>query len=180
MPYRVLTAAVALSVATAAGFMRERPPEAHTGGFGEPTCQECHFGEPLNQAPGVVRLIGLPEAYEPGRRYEIKVLLTAPELQVGGFELAARFNDARQAGRFEPTTPGALVTRSQAGIEYITHTLEGIAATRDTVRWAIIWHAPPVSETRPVVFHLAGNASNDDASPLGDHIHTATLTVPAR
>jgi hypothetical protein len=159
--------------------MRERPPEAHTGGFGEPTCMECHWGEPLNQPPGAVRIIGLPDTYEPGRRYELTVLLTAPQLQVGGFELAARFADAHQAGRFEATTAGAVVTRSQASIEYITHTLEGIAATRDTVRWAIIWTAPS-SETRPVVFHLAANAANDDASPLGDHIHTATVTVPAR
>jgi hypothetical protein len=159
--------------------MRERPPEAHTGGFGEPTCQECHLGEPLNQPPGAVRIIGLPDAYEPGRRYELAVQLTAPQLQVGGFELAARFADAHQAGHFEATTAGAVVTRSQASIEYITHTLEGIAANRDTVRWAIIWTAPS-NETRPVVFHLAANAANDDASPLGDHIHTGTVTVPSR
>jgi hypothetical protein len=172
----VLAAAAALSVATAAAFMREKPPEAHTGGFGEPTCQECHTGEPLNQAPGAIRIAGLPQSYEPGRAYPLTVFVTAPELKVGGFELAARFADGKQAGRFEATTPGATVTKSQAGIEYISHTLEGIAATRDTVRWAILWRAP--SEARqPVTFHLAGNAANDDASPLGDHIHTATTTV---
>ncbi len=175
----MLIAAVGLSGATAATFLREKPPEAHTGGFGEPTCEHCHWGEPVNAQPGSVRILGLPQSYEPAHAYALTILVTAPGLQVGGFELAARFPDARQAGHFEASGPGATVTLSAAGVEYISHTLEGVGARQDTVRWSIIWHAPAEAR-QPVQFHIAANASNDDASALGDHIHTAAMTVSPR
>ena len=175
LPFRILTAAIALSVATAATFMREKPPEAHTGAFGEPTCQECHSGEPLNQAPGTVTIFGLPQFYSPGKSYVVTVTLSAPELQVGGFQMTARFDNGQQAGRLEASSTGTTVSALR-GIEYASHTLEGIAATRNKVRWAVVWHAPEEARMT-VVFNVAANASNDDASPLGDHIYTAKATT---
>jgi len=174
----ILAAAVVFS-ATAARVLREKPPEAHTGGFGEPTCEHCHSGEPLNAPGGVLRIDGLPQSYEANHTYPLTVLLIAHELNVGGFEIAARFSDANQAGHFEVIAPGTIVTTSKAGIEYVSHTLEGVAALRDTVRWSFVWHSP-ADARRAVSFHAAANASNDDASPLGDHIYTSTVTVSAR
>ena len=155
--------------------MREKPPEAHTGAFGEPTCQECHFGEALNQEPGNVRIIGLPQYYTPGRAYQFAVVLTAPELKVGGFQLTARFENGRQAGRLEAANAGIVVSVSK-GVEYVSHTLEGISAKNNTLRWELVWQAP-AEAGGTVVFNVAANASNDDASPLGDHIHTAKIPV---
>ena len=39
------------------------------------------------------------------------------------------------------------------------------------------WTAP--AGDAPVIFHAAGNASNGDASPLGDFIYTATASSGA-
>ena len=43
--------------------------------------------------------------------------------------------------------------------------------------WTFAWVAPAVAAA-PVVFHIAANAADDDASPLGDVIHVASTTVP--
>ena len=51
----------------------EEPPPAHTGGFGEPTCLQCHFDGALNEPGGELRVEGLPEAYMPGETYTLDV-----------------------------------------------------------------------------------------------------------
>ena len=75
------------------------PPIAHTGGFGEPTCRVCHQGEPLNAAGGTLRIEGLPGRYEPGRTYELVVVLRRDGMGRAGFELSARLaGEGAQAG----------------------------------------------------------------------------------
>ena len=57
-------------------------------------------------------------------------------------------------------------------VTYVQHTRNGSAvSTPGAARWQVEWTAP---ESRVnVVFHVAANASNDDASPLGDYVYTA-------
>jgi hypothetical protein len=56
-------------------------------------------------------------------------------------------------------------------ITYVQHTKAGaVVPTTGTARSVFEWTAPSTSGT--VVFHVAGNASNRDASPLGDFIYT--------
>ncbi|HSL71132.1 MAG TPA: choice-of-anchor V domain-containing protein, partial [Longimicrobiales bacterium] len=172
-------AAVAVGTTAALPWYREQPPLAHTGGFYEPTCLTCHQGEPLNQPPGSVQLLGLPDKYEPGQELSLTLLLTAPGLRVGGFQLTARFRDGRHAGRFQVGDRRAAVARAESGVEYVSHTREGTAAGKDTIRWSIQWTAP-ARANGDVLFHFAGNASNDDASPLGDHIHLGQAVLAER
>jgi hypothetical protein len=174
----------ATTVATAPLLHREKPPEGHTGGFGEPTCAQCHLWDGSDAPPAKLRLTGLPEMFEPGQRYALTVTLTSPDLQVGGFQLAARYADgprrARQAGLF--VVDGKLVGRSRVdstGIDYVYHTLLSVGARRDTLRWHFTWTAP----TRPagaIEFNLAANVSNDDASNIGDHIFSDSIRVRPR
>jgi len=64
-------------------------------------------------------------------------------------------------------------------VEYIQHTKTGSAplATGEG-RWTILWTAPPAA-TGPIRFDAAANAANDDASPLGDFVYTASVSSAA-
>jgi hypothetical protein len=63
------------------------PVAARTGGFGEMTCQECHWENPINEPSGRLTLLGTPATYTPGARYSIIVDLARPGLVYGGFQL---------------------------------------------------------------------------------------------
>ena len=169
---------VALSAVTAVVLHREGPPAAHTGGFGEPTCATaCHLGEELNAAGGQLQLLGAPARYEPGRRYTLTVLLRRTPLAIGGFELAARFEDGAQAGVLRSIDRRVRIA-AENGIQYAHHTPYGISARADALRWQIVWQAPVQPGT--VIFHVAANASNDDASNLGDFIYTMSARTFGR
>ena len=151
------------------------PPLAHTGGFGEPTCAACHAGDPVNTGGGSLSIDGVPATWRAGRTYRIVVTLRRDGLARGGFEIAARFPDGRQAGRFAATDSSARVsTDTTTRLEYAHHTLSGTrAAVRaSAARWILSWTAP-ASGPASIVFDAAAVASNDDDSNLGDFVHTA-------
>src|SRR5271157_1036036 len=50
----------------------EGPPSGVTGGFGEPTCVDCHTGTPLNGGGGKVTITA-PQSYSSGVTYPIAV-----------------------------------------------------------------------------------------------------------
>lgn len=176
-------AAVAVSAATlTAAFTLHRypdgPPPGHTGGFGEPTCNACHFDGALNDPAGSAILAGVPAAYVPGATYTITVAVARPGLRAGGFQLAARFvagdRAGRQAGVLTPVnTRAAVVDDREVGVSYAQHTFEGTEPVApDTARWRLEWTAPAAGGA--VAFHVAANAADGDASPFGDWIYTAS------
>jgi hypothetical protein len=147
------------------------PVPARTGGFGEMTCYQCHWDNPLNDSGGRLSLTGVPDTYIPGERYPITVAIAHPELVKGGFQMAARFEDGTNAGDFRsPDQLTAAMSDPESHITYVQHTSLGSRKTQGESRWEVEWIAP--AGGRPVVFHVAGNASNGDASPLGDFIYT--------
>jgi hypothetical protein len=150
------------------------PIPARTGGFGEMTCYQCHWDNPLNDPAGRLSLAGAPDTYIPGERYLITVAIAHPELVKGGFQMSARFEDGRNAGAFHNSDPLTEPIRDEQGrITYIQHTARGsVTPTTGESRWTVEWAAP--ADGGAVSFHLAGNASNGDASPLGDFIYTAS------
>ena len=159
----------------------ENPPAAHTGGFGEPTCQQCHFSASLNAEGGTLLLEGLPETYTPGQSVRLTVRLTHAVLQRGGFQLSARFSEGpqagRQAGRLHPVKEQRVEVRSTAdSVQYAHHTPAGTEpAAPGRIAWTLQWDAP-ASAKGPVAFHLAANAANDDASAFGDFVYTREAT----
>jgi hypothetical protein len=157
------------------------PPPAVTGGFKEETCRMCHYDYGLNDPAGSLRLEGIPEKYAAGERYTINVRLSHPQLERGGFEIAARFADGNrageQAGAFE-TLDGrtALVKGTNPAIQYARQTRSGSAPeTKGSIQWSIQWRAPE-DAAGPVVFHAAANAANYDDSPLGDFPYALEMT----
>jgi hypothetical protein len=168
-------------VATAASAWGDGPPPGHTGGFREPTCLRCHADKPVDDPLGAAAILGLPDTFEPGETYELLVAITRPGLVRAGFQLAARSlhadSSVTQAGTFRVTGPALTIVRHER-IEYLQHTSEGTQVARpDTAVWTVGWMAP--LETSTVTFHLAANATNDDASEFGDFIYLVELRVYA-
>ncbi len=160
----------------------DQPPPARTGGFGEQTCQECHWGS-VNDPAGSLTLEGLPKSYAPAHKYSLNVTVQHPDLGRGGFQLSARFargdRTGEQAGHLHPLDESVeILKESNSQVEYAVHTRKASRpAAASTASWSLVWEAPPSS--RPVAFHLAANAANDDDSPLGDFIYTLSIVKSA-
>ena len=148
------------------------PPPAHTGGFGEPSCRACHFDYELNEPGVMVHLDSLPQTYEPGKTYGLRLRAHHADLKRAGFQLSARFEDGTQAGSFLLPDTALLQLRGTGGIDYLQHTAAGAdQTTGDSISWRFLWVAPPTAQQR-VSFHVAVNVANGDASEFGDRIFT--------
>jgi hypothetical protein len=165
---------------------KEGPLPNMTGGFGDASCHSCHFDNPINAAGGALMLSGVPAAYQASRRYAVTVQLTKTGLKRGGFEISARFAQGsrrgRQAGAWRTLDARVQLQSSKDGrVQFAQHTTSGtLAQSRGTLSWTLEWSAPDAARV-PVQFNVAGNASNDDASPLGDFIYVAErLAAPQR
>lgn len=160
---------------------REGPLPAMTGGFGEQTCRTCHFDNAANGEGGSLRIEGVPDAYTPGREYAITIEILRPETKRGGFEMAARFAEGplkgQQSGMLRAVGDRTQIVRAPGSdVQYVQHTKAGSElASVGRGRWTVHWTAPD-GALAAVIFNIAANASNDDASPLGDFIYTAART----
>ena len=163
--------------------MRDQPPLAHTGGFGEPTCIVCHFDGTLNDSAGSLTIEGVPARHQPGKRYRLTITVRHPELKLAGFELASRFatgpDSGRQAGVLSTIDERAKVTTDDGThVQYAHHMRSGTTPLPPGVgRWTVEWVAPTAGSAQ-VVIHVAANAANDNDSPLGDYIFARSVSVP--
>lgn len=178
LPALLACTTAATSAAAGRALSLHGPEPAHTGGFGEPTCRRCHFDGPERPTDASVSIEGLPAAWEPGRSYPLTVVLTGTDVRRGGFQLAVRSADARQAGALAPADSGT-ATRVHEGVTYLGHLPAGtLPDAAGAVRWSVVW-AAPADTHGTVVFHVAANAANDDNSEFGDRIVAAAAEVPA-
>lgn len=152
------------------------PPPGHTGGFGEPTCTECHSDRPLNEGAVSIRIRGIDSVYAPGAPIRLEVVFEQPELEMAGFQLAARWLDSKdagsQAGAFRALNDRIEVLTASSGVQYVQHTFTGTSPAQSGLAvWAVEWTAPEVGEgPGAVAIDVAVNAANDDFSEYGDRI----------
>ena len=177
-----LAAAASLAAANSAR-VHGRPypfgaPPGTTGGFGEPTCVQCHFGNVLNDPTGSLTIEGLPERYTHGQAYRLIIRLRRPRMAAAGFQLSARTAAGAQAGTCAAETGATAVkVETAAGIHYAGHTEPGSRlATPGAAEWRVVWTAPT---NGPVTFNAAANAADDDHSPLGDYVYASVRNLPA-
>lgn len=169
------TAALVLAALSAPAF-QDGPPVRSTGGFGEDTCQGCHFTGVLDDPPGRIDLTGLPERFVPGATYTLVVTLAHPELATAGFQLTVRdAADGAQAGALEipDGEHGRVGTTEARGVTFAHHALDGTrpgAAGRG--RWSVSWTAPKSAAS--VVVHAAAVVGDGDASQAGDRVYALT------
>jgi hypothetical protein len=183
MPVAAFSMIVAMGLAAStmnARATRDRPPPAHTGGFGEPTCQSCHDDLPANRGPGTLRITGIHDGlFHPGQAYDLHVELEDLHLRAAGFQLTARFRDGSQAGQFEVPSAetGRIAATLAGGIVFMHHLYDGTeVATRGAARWSVRW-LPPEGAGGTVVLHAAAVAADNDLSNLGDNVYTAELLL---
>jgi hypothetical protein len=174
-----LVGAALLCLATFASASSAGPPPARTGGFGEMTCHECHWDNPVNDPAGSLMLSGIPASYTPGEAYTITVSVAHSDTTRAGFQLSARSDAANATAGQLRASDATTRTVVEKGITYVSQADAGSKkVTNATATWTVEWRAPASGE--PVIFHVAGNAANGDASPLGDYVYTATATSTAR
>jgi hypothetical protein len=182
----ILPAAVILIV-PAIALYEHRPPPGHTGGFGEPTCADCHFDNPVNADGGVLRIEGLPETYSPGERYVLSITLQRPELRRAGFQMSARFSEDGKGSARAGEQAGELIAIDEAvevvsfrGTRYAHHTRTGTRVPHSgSAKWLLEWQAPLTPGV--VSIDLATNAANGDGSAFGDFIYQTSLRIsPAK
>lgn len=171
-----VVAALALPLALHASVAGLVP--ARTGGFGEMTCQQCHWENALNDPAGRLTVEGIPQAYTPGEQYPITVTLARSGIGRAGFQLSARedginMNAGNDAGLLAGDDDRVTVLAGKR-VSYAQHSPGGVQASTGTQVWKLTWTAPVDG---PVVFHVAANAANGDDSPLGDYIYTAIVTT---
>jgi hypothetical protein len=150
-----------------------------TGGFGEPTCQYCHFEAQLDAGSGKLTIDGVPDAYAAGATYTITLTLVHPGVVAAGFEIAARFEKSgAQAGMLapEPDQTDRIEVTTETDVQYAHHLRAGTTpVATDTARWRLLWTAPP--DAGRIVFHAVGNAANGDDSPLGDFVYAVSAST---
>jgi hypothetical protein len=181
-----------LSIAFAGTASPEAAPYADgaapgfSGGFKEQSCDACHFEADVNVEPGQLTISGVPERYAGGERYELTVTLTRPEMRIGGFQLAARFEaNGAQAGMLAPRPADAKLIKveTSGGVQYANQLKAGtVLTTPGTARWTLIWTAPTRSgpaPSGPVLFHASANAANNDDFAGGDYVYTAVARSQA-
>ena len=116
----------------------------------------------------------MPESYQLGQTYPLKVLISHPGQSRWGFELASRFAaSGAQAGQLVSVDGLTQVVQS-GGIQYIEQTSLGTqtGVPNGPVEFQLNWIAPDPS-AGPVSFNAAGNAANGNFNNSGDYIYTA-------
>lgn len=155
-------------------------PPGTTGGFREPTCQMCHFGNELNDPAGSLTIEGLPERYTPGQAYRLIIRLRRPQMAAAGFQLSARTAAGAQAGTLAVSDSASSVqVQTSGGVHYAGHTEPGSRLeTPGAAAWPILWTAP-ATPSGPITLSAAANAGDDDRSPLGDYVYALERTARA-
>lgn len=143
---------------------------AYTGGFGEQSCHSCHFDYDLNQPEGGLSISGINETFEAGQDYKITLSVKREDMNRAGFQMTARFEDGFQAGQFELHENLTTTPNIDNDISYLQHAVGKVEAENGKKKWQITWTAPDQTD-QPVIFNIAANAANGDASAFGDWIY---------
>ncbi|HEX6983119.1 MAG TPA: choice-of-anchor V domain-containing protein [Balneolaceae bacterium] len=152
---------------------------AFTGGFGEETCRSCHFDYDLNPEGGSLSVSGIGEEISPGEILNIQITVRRNDLGKAGFQLSARFTDGSQAGRFKiKDNERVMFTEAVPdSLQYIQHSEAGTKPVKSGVNsWTVAWQAPESIE-KAIIFNVAANAANGDASEFGDFIYAEEIRV---
>lgn len=149
---------------------------AYTGGFGEQSCHSCHFDYDLNQPEGELIFSGIEDEYQAGREYKLSLTVKRKDINRAGFQMTARFGDGSQAGSFTITEELSTTPNIENRVTYLQHAVGKVEAEGVKKNWQITWKAP-AERSEPVIFNIAANAANGDASEFGDWIYVKEIEV---
>jgi putative transposon-encoded protein len=150
------------------------PPAGNTGAPGETTCSNCHIPNPGNGQFTIVA----PASYTLGQTYQITVRhqTTDSTRKRWGFQMTA-LAGTTPAVAFSNLTGNTQVIDGASERKYIEHTSAGTFASQTGgAFWTFNWTAP-ATNIGAVTLYAAGNEANNDGTPDGDQIYTATATI---
>ncbi len=176
------------------------PPAGRTGaptdGPATQTCGACHRNAAaLPQVPNTeggsvaVSVVN----YIPGQKQTIGVRITDTAGLRWGFQLTARLktDETKVAGTFTANDdirvrcgPAALGDTSPAApcngeVEFASHSLAATKpGTPNPGLFSVEW-TPPAANVGEIIFYVAGNATNNSNTNVGDHIYTTNVTIQA-
>ncbi len=162
-------------------------PVSSTGAPGEVNCTTsgCHDDGSLNtgSAQTFLKIEGNPQAYTPGKSYDVTVQITDTDVVRFGYQLVALTNDGKNAGNFtildEDRTQILQNHLKLTDRQYATYTYDGTAALKTGENeWKIKWTAPE-DNAGDVQFYLATVSANDDNTDKGDRVYTMSRVLAA-
>lgn len=129
------------------------------------SCASCHFDSAAVMESNSITFSGGGRSFKAGQSYSMVLIFEKNGFAKAGFLVSA------SAGTFSnPRDWKIEIGNAQARSSSPQDSTDG------RVLWDIEWHAPEtLDEIDDIIFHLAVNAANDDASPLGDEIHFRTF-----
>ena len=171
---------VASSLCLLAGLALARssgPPVDHVAiPWSEPSepksCTACHTGF-ADTGPGSLRLLGLPDRYEPDTEYELVVELLEPWRSRYGFELAVVSPELEQAGSLAAGDPSLtqIVFDASRQLDFLSQRAAGSLPFDPAGNsWSFRWLAPP-EPAAPIAFYLCGVSGDGDGSPRNDRVY---------
>lgn len=174
--YFILAALLALAVLTMSSIKSSyEPPLVRTGAPGEATCGSagCHDNMP-NSETGSLDLSFSRQHYQPGDTISFALSVHDDTASRFGFELTVLNSDNERAGNIISVSDNSTIRiDDNNNRQYASHRI----ASENNL-WTVQWVAPD-SAVGEVSFYAAGNASNNDGEPSGDHIYTDTGTLSA-
>ena len=150
------------------------PAPGNTGAPGETTCTNCHIANPGN---GLFTIIA-PASYVLGQTYQITVRHQTADSsrKRWGFQMTA-LAGSTPAVAFSNLNGNTQILDGAGGRKYIEHTSIGTFANQvGGAVWSFNWTAP-ATNIGAVTLYAAGNEANNDGTPDGDQIYTATATI---
>lgn len=157
---------------------RDGPPPGFSGGFGEPGCDGCHFGGPVDDGVGKLTIDGIGDSYTPGASYSISVSLTRPGMKLAGFQITTRFAaNGDQAGELVvgPSHDQAIGITVDRNVQYLFQRANGATPVGDSLRWTFRWTAPASGGT--ILVSASANAANGDDATSGDYVYRLSRTL---
>ncbi len=144
---------------------QSNPPNGRTNAPFDSFCTGCH--SPSSAIDGTVDITGIPDVVEASETYEVTLTVEATlgSPVRAGFQLVSVFDDASNAGDFDPSSGTG--TNSSGGREYIEH--RGARNfSNGTVSWTFDWTAPDGPDGSNITMYYAGNITNGNGSSSGD------------
>ena len=180
----LITAIVIVGAATMSFVLSDNGKAGFTNSPGEVTCtdSQCHDSYTLNSGNGSIT-ISAPTMtnwqYVPGTVYPIQVTVAKPSVVLFGLGVEALKSDGSNGGTFtitnssETQIKNAVVNGKVRA--NVVHKLNGGAGS-NTKTFSFNWTAP-ATNSGPITFYAAGNASDNDGNETGDYIYTTTQVV---
>ena len=145
-----------------------------SGAPGEGNCAGCHGSYQVNYGDGYVKLEDLPDGYEPGQSYVIKVVLYSPGRNRNCFVLSSAAEEAgHAAGSFSCVDP----VGTKISGKYILTPKNCLDVGSDGMAsWEVQWNSPSKAES-DIIFYLMGMGSDADNDEDGDITYTCMMTL---